>query len=98
MIKFAVRIRAFDMVGDEFFVLLPETNLDQAIIVAEKICLMFNDSWPFDTSRIAALSRVTLSMGVVQRKDETSDEALMKRADVAMYNAKNQGGNRIVVG
>ncbi len=37
-------------------------------------------------------------MGVVQRKDENSGEALMKRADVAMYNAKNQGGNMIVVG
>jgi diguanylate cyclase (GGDEF)-like protein len=90
--------KGFRYGGDEFFILLPETNLDQAIIVAEKICLMFNDSWPFDTSRTAALSRVTLSMGVVQRKDETSGEALMKRADVAMYNAKNQGGNRIVVG
>ena len=90
--------KGFRYGGDEFFVLLPETNLDQAIIVAEKICLMFNDSWPFDTSRTAALSRVTLSMGVVQWKDETSGEALMKRADVAMYNAKNQGGNRIVVG
>ena len=90
--------KGFRYGGDEFFILLPETNLDQAIIVAEKICLMFNDSWPFDTSRTAALSRVTLSMGVVQRKDETSVEALMKRADVAMYNAKNQGGNRIVVG
>jgi len=90
--------KGFRYGGDEFFILLPETNLDQAIIVAEKICLMFNDSWPFDTSRTAALYRVTLSMGVVQRKDETSGEALMKRADVAMYNAKNQGGNRIVVG
>jgi PleD family two-component response regulator len=59
---------------------------------------MFNDSWPYDTSRTAAFSRVTLSMGVVQRKDENSGEALMKRADVAMYNAKNQGGNMIVVG
>ncbi len=90
--------KGFRYGGDEFFILLPETNLDHAIIVAEKICLMFNDSWPFDTSRTAALSRVTLSMGVVQRKDEISGEALMKRADVAMYNAKNQGGNRIVVG
>ena len=90
--------KGFRYGGDEFFILLPETNLDQAIIVAEKICLMFNDSWPYDTSRTAALSRVTLSMGVVQRKDENSGEALMKRADVAMYNAKNQGGNRIVVG
>ena len=90
--------KGFRYGGDEFFVLLPETNLDQAIIVAEKICLMFNDCWPYDTSGTGALSPVTLSMGVVQRKEEASGVALMKRADVAMYNAKNQGGNRIIDG
>jgi diguanylate cyclase (GGDEF)-like protein/PAS domain S-box-containing protein len=90
--------KGFRYGGDEFFILMPETNLDQAIIVAEKICLMFNDSWPYDTSGTGALPPVTLSMGVVQRKDETSGVALIKRADVAMYNAKNQGGNRIVAG
>jgi len=90
--------KAFRYGGDEFFVLLAETNLDQAVIVAEKICLMFNDSWPYDTSGTGALCRVTLSMGVVQRKEESSGEALIKRADLAMYNAKNQGGDRIVAG
>lgn len=37
-------------------------------------------------------------MGVVQREAETSDVVLMKRADVAMYIAKNQGGDRVVAG
>ena len=90
--------KGFRYGGDEFFVLLPETNLDQAMITAEKIRQIFNDSWPYETSGTGVLSRVTLSMGVVQRKEETSGVALMKRADVAMYNAKNQGGNRVVAG
>ncbi len=90
--------KGFRYGGDEFFVLLPETNLDQAIITAEKIRQKFNDSWPYETSGTGVLSLVTLSIGVVQREEETSGVALMKRADLAMYNAKNQGGNRIVAG
>jgi diguanylate cyclase (GGDEF)-like protein len=90
--------KCFRYGGDEFFVLLPETNLDQAMITAEKIRLTFNDGWPYATSGTGVLSQVSLSIGVVQRKEETSGEALMKRADLAMYIAKNQGGNRIVAG
>ena len=90
--------KSFRYGGDEFFVLLPETGLKQAIITAEKIRQIFNDSWPYEISGTGALSRVTLSMGVVQREDETSGVALIKRADVAMYNAKNQGGNRVISG
>lgn len=90
--------KCFRYGGDEFFVLLPETNLDQAMITAEKIRQTFNDSWPYATRGTGVLSQVTLSIGVVQRKEETSGAALMKRADLAMYNAKNQGGNRIVAG
>lgn len=90
--------KCFRYGGDEFFVLLPETNLDQAMITAEKIRRTFNDSWPYATRGNGVLFQVTLSIGVVQRKEETSGAALMKRADLAMYNAKNQGGNRIVAG
>jgi diguanylate cyclase (GGDEF)-like protein/PAS domain S-box-containing protein len=90
--------KAFRYGGDEFFILLPETNLSQATIVAEKIRRVFYDSWPYDTTGNNALSRVTLSMGVVQREQDTSGESLIKRADAAMYAAKNQGGNRVVAG
>ncbi len=90
--------KSFRCGGDEFLVLLPETNLDQAMITAEKIRQTFNNSWPYETIGTDVLYRVTLSMGVVQRKDETSGVALTKRADVAMYAAKNQGGDRVVAG
>ena len=65
---------------------------------AEKIRQMFIDSWPFATDSTGANTHVTLSIGVIQRKEETSGEALIKRADMAMYNAKAQGGNRVVEG
>ncbi len=90
--------KAFRYGGDEFFVILPETNLDQAMITAEKIRKIFNDGWRYETSGTGMLCRVTLSMGVVQWNDETSGSALMKRADVAMYTGKNQGGDRVVAG
>ena len=68
------------------------------MITAEKIRQMFNESWPYETDGKGVLCRVTLSMGVIQRKEETSSMALMKRADVAMYTAKNQGGDRVMAG
>ncbi len=90
--------KAFRYGGDEFFMLLPETNLGQAMTTGEKIRRMFNDRWPYESGGSGMFCRVTLSMGVVQREAETSGMALMKRADVAMYAAKNQGGDRIVAG
>ncbi len=90
--------KSFRYGGDEFFVLLPETNLDQAMITGEKIRRIFNDGWLYEPAETGVLSPVTLSMGVVQRKEETSGVALMKRGDVAMYTAKNQGGDRVVAG
>jgi diguanylate cyclase (GGDEF)-like protein/PAS domain S-box-containing protein len=91
--------KAFRYGGDEFFVILPETSLDQAMIVAKKIRQVFNESWPpYEASGTGVLCRVTLSMGVVQRQAETSSDVLIKRADMAMYNAKHQGGDRIAAG
>lgn len=90
--------KCFRYGGDEFFVILPETDLDNAMIVAEKIRLTFNDSWPYEILESDGVSNVTLSIGVVQRKNETSCEPLIKRADMAMYCVKNQGGNMVVAG
>lgn len=83
--------------GDEFFVILPETDLAGAIRVAEKIRHDFNALWPFegDDGRERP-TRVTLSMGVTQWMAEVQAEAMIKGADLAMFSAKRQGGDRIV--
>jgi diguanylate cyclase (GGDEF)-like protein/PAS domain S-box-containing protein len=83
--------------GDEFFVLLPETNHEQALTVAEKIRASFNDRWPFDsTAGKTGEFRVTLSMGVAQHTNETEPVELIKKVDLLIYAAKKSGGNLVV--
>ena len=80
--------------GDEFTLMLPETDMTGAILVAEKIRV--------DISRIAlphngAVVRTSASIGIVTFPDDgrTSVE-LMRRADLAMYEAKRRGRDQIV--
>lgn len=78
--------------GEEFGVVLPETDLQGAVLVANRICkavaehqLLFNGQ---------TLS-VTVSIGVSSFKGQTADE-LIQQADMALYNAKRQGRNRVI--
>ena len=89
--------QAFRYGGDEFFVLLPETNLKQAAVMGEKIRTAFNERWPYDVSEAGA-PRVTLSIGVAQSAGESEPEAFIRRADMAMYSAKQAGGDRVATG
>ena len=89
--------QAFRYGGDEFFVLLPETPLNQAETTAEKIRQAFNDRWPYDEiGDNGQALRATLSMGVTQAHPDDTAEGLIKRADLAMYEAKNSGGDKVV--
>lgn len=86
---------AFRYGGDEFFVLLPETGLAEAKITAEKIRRTFNACWPYDLRHDGVeVERTTLSLGVAQADAEESSEALIRRSDMAMYQAKRAGGDR----
>ena len=89
--------KAFRYGGDEFFIILPESDREQAVMTAEKIREIFNESWPYVlTGGRAGTVRVTLSIGVIERLDEGAGEALIRRADAAMYVAKREGGDRVV--
>jgi diguanylate cyclase (GGDEF)-like protein len=79
--------------GDEFVVLLPETDPTGAYVVAEKVRLGVQDlQLGFEDSSI----RPSLSIGVVSYPDDgnTADE-LMISADGAMYASKRAGKNRV---
>jgi diguanylate cyclase (GGDEF)-like protein len=78
--------------GDEFVVLLPETEATGAYVLAEKIRLGAAD---LNLPGVAA--RTSLSVGVVSYPDDgrTSDE-LMISADQAMYASKRGGKNRVM--
>lgn len=76
--------------GEEFVVLLPETPGDMAGAVAERIRAAVAES--------ATQPRCTVSIGVTtSRPDDQTVDTLLARADAAMYRAKEQGRNRVVV-
>lgn len=80
--------------GDEFFVLLPETEKEEdAVRVAEKIHRSLNR--PFDFPGIRSL-RISSCIGIVLYPDHGNDSIeLMKNADGAMYRAKANGRSRV---
>jgi diguanylate cyclase (GGDEF)-like protein/PAS domain S-box-containing protein len=78
--------------GDEFTVLLPEiTERGDAANVAEKIIAAFDS--PFDLDGHAVHSSTSVGIAIFP-KDASDEEEILKRADEAMYKAKESGRNR----
>lgn len=75
--------------GEEFLVILPKAGTAEAGKVAEKIRLAL-DSRPFRIS-----GRVSASFGVTSLRPGDSRDALIRRVDRAMYQAKRAGRNRV---
>lgn len=93
--------------GDEFVVILSERDIDkakstnEAVIVAEKLRTTLDTPYLLKhqqagTAETAVEHHCSSSMGVVLfLGHEASPEEMIKRADLAMYQAKADGGNRI---
>lgn len=82
--------------GEEFAVLLPETTLDEARIVADHLLQAIRETSIFqaDGTRLPA---ITASMGMAQSSQEPAHtrESLIQAADAQLYQAKSQGRNRV---
>ncbi len=77
--------------GEEFAILLPDTDLEGAMTVAEKLRRAVAED------RGGSLPPVTVSVGVAAlRADDHSIDDLLRRADKALYQAKSAGRNRVV--
>lgn len=81
--------------GEEFVVLMPETDFQSAYEVADRIRATVERT-PFQVSHeIGTLSK-TLSIGVASLNLQGDDpSAMLKRADTALYEAKNTGRNQV---
>jgi two-component system, cell cycle response regulator len=82
--------------GEEFIIIMPETTLEQALQAGERLCDCISGEL-FRANRETRL-RVTASVGIatLEPSDDGAD-ALLKRADGALYAAKKNGRNRVVV-
>ncbi|MBF0474944.1 MAG: GGDEF domain-containing protein [Deltaproteobacteria bacterium] len=75
--------------GEEFMVICAETALPDARRMAEKIrCAIETHPFP-------VVQSMTASLGVAELKHDDTMESIIKRADVALYEAKQKGRNRV---
>ncbi len=89
-------IRAIDMVcrwgGEEFMILLPETSLENAHIVANKIKTNIENSKLFCKEKL-----ITMSIGVTKVSQDDTIDTVLSRADRLLYKAKENGRNCIEI-
>jgi diguanylate cyclase (GGDEF)-like protein/PAS domain S-box-containing protein len=84
--------------GDEFMLLLPETRAAEATALAERVRMALLARWPADwEAHHPDVPRVTLSLGAAELAPDEDGHALVKRADLAMYEAKRSGGDQTVL-
>ncbi|MES2724405.1 MAG: PleD family two-component system response regulator [Pseudomonadota bacterium] len=99
-VRLASNVRAIDLPcrygGEEFVVVMPDTKIEDAERIAERIRLHVAGS-PFRVMNGSELLTVTISIGVAATLGaEDRPEALLKRADEAVYEAKASGRNKVI--
>lgn len=80
--------------GEEFALILPETNLEQAAVVAERIQKTWDKS-PVNLDGVLIHSTVSIGVAEAGPEDKSFDD-ILRRADRMMYKAKKAGRNRVV--
>lgn len=81
--------------GEEFAIILPQTKLEDAIIVAEQIRKAVMNKELVKKSTGEKLGRVTMSFGIAQFKPEDTVESIIAKSDKYLYAAKHAGRNNV---
>lgn len=82
--------------GEEFVVVMPDTDLAVASSVSERLRRQIADQTFKDSKGTCELA-ITCSIGVTVSREQEDSDSLLKRADEALYAAKRDGRNRVVV-
>ena len=99
------QLREYDIAGryggEEFSILLPFTKIEEAQMVAERLRKTIENR-AIDISKVnpdaeTKTLNITLSLGIYEMKEHDNDEDLFKKADKALYQAKNTGRNKVVI-
>jgi two-component system cell cycle response regulator len=101
--EFSVRIRksirGIDLAcrygGEEFVIVMPETDMAVATMVAERLRRRIATE-PFPIQQGSSELEVTISAGISSLGTDDSAAKILKRADQALYRAKRDGRNRVV--
>ncbi|QOY51314.1 sensor domain-containing diguanylate cyclase [Candidatus Sulfurimonas baltica] len=76
--------------GEEFLILCPETDSENAVILAQKLRIKI------ESTTFGVAGNVTSSFGVTSYREDDTENSFIKRADDCLYKAKHEGRNRVV--
>ncbi len=80
----------FRIGGEEFVVLLTETNLESANIAATKICKSVEENLQHIINKT-----ITISIGLSEANESDSEDTIFKRVDELLYESKHSGKNKV---
>ena len=97
---FKENLREIDLVsrfgGDEFTILLPDTDCSRAIEIMERIRTKLSS--PVDIGRISLILKISVGISCLNRQQRDTLDLLLERADQALYRAKSTGRDKICIG
>ncbi len=98
--RISANVRGIDLAcrfgGEEFVVIMPDTDASLAYTVAERLRQSVENN-AFPLSRVPSGIRVTVSIGIASSTTSTdTPKELLHRADQALYRAKREGRNRVI--
>lgn len=76
--------------GEEFLILLPNTNIENAFYTAQRI------RQSIEQHKFKDISKLTISLGVAEANEPITSTELLKKVDIALYKAKKEGRNRVI--
>tara|TARA_R110001592_G_scaffold295763_1_gene566075 strand:+ start:11017 stop:12081 length:1065 start_codon:yes stop_codon:yes gene_type:complete len=82
--------------GEQFALLLPETSFEDALIVAENIREKLAKQTLSDSAEKIELGTITASFGVSAYQYGESSEQVIRKADIALCDAKKSGRNKVI--
>ncbi|MDX1707175.1 MAG: GGDEF domain-containing protein [Desulfobacterales bacterium] len=83
--------------GEEFVIVLSNASLPNAVKKAKLICRSIGDMrWAIDDGKTGQILSLTISIGIGVYQTGDTRQAVIQRADQALYVAKNSGKNRVV--
>ncbi len=90
-------IRAVDLMcrlgGEEFVILMPDTDIDYAAMIAERVRSSVEGSlFPVEGGRNLP---ITVSIGIADNSSSAAPDEILKRADIALYRSKSNGRNQV---
>lgn len=76
--------------GEEFIMICPNTTINEVKVLAERL------RQKIEENNFSIVEKVTVSIGVTQYYDDESVDEMIKRADQALYQAKESGRNKVI--